>query len=202
MTKALLDRMLEPLRRRLQLLVSRAVVTLVKDALDLQGVQVALLANEVADVERFQQYGFTGVPSVGAEAIMVCVGGSRSHGIVIAVDDRRFRPKGLAEGETAQYSRFGQRITCKADGSIELKAAAGKPVTVPGNLEVAGDLEVTGDIAAEGNIDAAGNIAAQGNVSDAAGTMQEMRDVFNAHVHPENNGSGGPNTNPPITPMT
>lgn len=142
-------------------MVSRAVIQRVNDALKMQGLQISLLAGEVADdVERFQQFGITSVPPQGSEAIALAVGGSRSHLVVIAVDDRRFRPRNLQEGETALYDKSGSLVILKADGSIEIVPSGGE-VNITGNLTVSGD------------------------VADAAGSMQEMRDTYNTHTHPE-----------------
>lgn len=116
-----IDRMLAPLRRRVRLMVARSVVSLVTDGGGIQLVQVKLLAGEVRDgVERFQNYGFTSVPHPGAEGVMVCVGGDRDHGLVIAMDDRRYRLKGLAEGEVAIYDDQGQACHLKRDKTIHL----------------------------------------------------------------------------------
>ena len=159
--------LLRPLAQRVRGMVRRAVIELVNDALKLQGVQLTLLAGELSgDVERFQEYGFTSVPEPGAEAIVLAVGASRAHLVVVASDDRRYRPTGWASGEVGIYSRFGQTVRLKADGSIELTPAAGQPVKVAGNLEVVG------------------NVVATGNVQDAAGSMQEMRDTYNVHTQP------------------
>jgi phage baseplate assembly protein V len=104
-----------------RMMVGRAVINLINDGLKMQEVQVTLLADEVrADVERFQEYGFTSHPVPGAEAVMVCVGGSRDHGIVIAVDDRRYRLKSLPQGEVALYDDQGQAIHLKRDKTIHV----------------------------------------------------------------------------------
>ena len=61
--------------------------------------------DEVLDrAERFQQYGLTSHPHPGAEALLLAVGGMRQHPIVAAIDDRRYRPTGLEEGEVCLYS--------------------------------------------------------------------------------------------------
>lgn len=127
------SRLIAPLSRRVRLMVGRAVLTAVNDAGGLQTVQVKLLADEVRDgVERMQQYGFTSVPLPGAEGVMVSVGGSRDHGIVIAMDDRRYRIKGLQPGEVALYTDEDKqdhkhRIIFGRGGKIDV---LGKNVTV------------------------------------------------------------------------
>jgi phage baseplate assembly protein V len=128
-----LNKLLDPLRRRVRLMISRAVLSAISDGSGIQLVQVKLLEGEVRDgVERFQNYGFTGVPIGGAEGIMACVSGNRDHGVIIAMDDRRYRVKGLQSGEVAMYSYQDKqphkhRIIFKKDGSIEVLA---KNITV------------------------------------------------------------------------
>lgn len=100
------ERLVWPLRRRVMLMVGRAVLALVDDDPQLQVLQVRALRGETIDrAERFQQYGFTGVPEEGAEVVVVCPGGIRQHPLVIAVDDRRHRPTGLRKGEVCVYTR-------------------------------------------------------------------------------------------------
>lgn len=160
----------------------------------MQTVQVKLLAGEVQNgAERLQQYGFTGVPSAGAEAIIVCIGAARNLATVIAVDDSRFRPTDMVDGEVAIYSKFNSRVTLKADGSIQLLPAAGKSVVVTGDLQVSGDTTV------DGAVNVGSDLVAAGNVQDATGTMQAMRDTYNVHTHNEHD---GPVTTTPSVEMT
>lgn len=106
-----------PLLSRVQMMVSRAVVRIVNDALKLQGLQVELLDSEAQEeVERFQNYGMSARPKDGAEAIILCVGGLRSHAVVIAVDDRRYRLRNLEEGEVALYDDQGRVVHLRRDG--------------------------------------------------------------------------------------
>lgn len=151
-----LQRALRPLAQRLQLMVSRAVVKLVRDGLKLQGLQVTLLADEVRDdVERFQQYGLTSHPHPGAEALVVCVAGSRDHAVVVAVDDRRYRLQGLQQGEVALYTDEGDRVLLKRGGVIELTAATKVRIASP-------LLECTGDVTVAGTVTAGVDVVADG----------------------------------------
>lgn len=143
-----LERAMRPFLQRLQLMVGRAVVSLVKDGLKLQGLQVTLLADEVRDeVERFQQYGFTSHPHPGAEALVVCVAGNRDHAVVVAVDDRRFRLKSLQQGEVAVYTDQGDKVVLKRDGVIELTASTKVRIVSP-LVECTGDVDVAGTVTA------------------------------------------------------
>ncbi len=123
--KTLIERAVAPVERRVKLLVSRAVVKLVDDSLKYQQLQLQLLADEVQDgVEHFQPYGLTWVPPKGAEALFLSVGGARNGGVAILAGNRELRPKSLAEGEIALYTRDGLRLYAKADKSLELTADA------------------------------------------------------------------------------
>src|SRR3546814_9346476 len=89
-----LDRATAKARHSIAMMVGRCVLTAINDGSKVQTVQLTGLADEVLDrVERFQDYGFTSVPLAEAEGIVVFVGGSRGHGIVIATEDRRSERK-------------------------------------------------------------------------------------------------------------
>ena len=119
---------LREMRARLAMSVSRGTVSAVDDATQAQALQVELLADEAHDsIERFQNYGFTSVPHPDAEAVAVAVGGVRSHLIVVAVEDRRYRLKSLKSGEVAMYDDQGQYILLGRDG---ISIRTDKPLTV------------------------------------------------------------------------
>jgi phage baseplate assembly protein V len=146
-------KVVEPIQRRVRLMVGRAVIALVNDAARVQSVQVTLLEGETRDeVERFQEYGFSSVPLPGAEAVMVCVSGNRDHGIVVAVEDRRYRLKDLGPGDAALYDHRGAKIHLSETGI--LIEAAGQNVEITGAPQVniaSGTVNVTGgDVVADG----------------------------------------------------
>jgi phage gp45-like len=173
------ERAVAPIKARLGLMVGRAVLLLVNDQLKLQGLQIGLLADEVReDVERFQNYGFTSHPHPGAEAVAVAVAGSRDHLVVLAVDDRRYRLKGLQAGEVAIYTDEGDKVVLKRGGVVEVTAATKVRLVAP-------LVEATGNLQVAGNINSGANITAAGDVADQAGakTMAGMRSVYNAHLH-------------------
>jgi phage baseplate assembly protein V len=174
-----LARALQPVRQAVRLMVARAVLLIVNDGLGLQGLQISLLADETRDdVERFQDYGFTSHPLPGAEAVAVGVGGSRDHLVVIKVDDRRYRLKGLQAGEVAIYTDEGDKIVLKRGGIVEVMAATKVSIVAP-LVECSAALHVVGSITSGANITAAGNVADQGG----AKTMAGMRGAYNGHTH-------------------
>lgn len=174
-----LEKILAPLKRRVRLMVSRAILTAIDDSKGLQQVQLTALSDEVLDrVERLQEYGFTSVPLKGGSALIVCVGGSRSHPVVIATDDPRHRPTGLQPGEVAIYTQSGSRINLKNGGIIELIAAT-KIVLQSTLVEISGNLSVAG------------------NVTVPSGTVTAGVTSLTTHVHGGVT-SGGATTGTPI----
>ncbi len=117
----------------------------------------------------------------GAEAITLSVGGHRSHTVVINVDDRRYRLKGLKGGEVALYTDEGDFIHFQRGRIAKLKV--GKELILDTPL-----------VRALGKIKAADDILDQ-TASDNVRTVREMREVYNGHNHPESGGgtTGNPN---------
>jgi phage baseplate assembly protein V len=121
---------------RIFLAIARGTLTRVNDAPKMQTADVRLLHNEtLAGAERFQDYGFTGVPLPGdgtgtAEVVAVFISGNRSHPIIVRVDDRRYRPKGLTPGESTLYDDQGQRVYISRSGIQILGGPSDLPVTV------------------------------------------------------------------------
>ena len=137
--------MSERLMARVRGMVSRAVVGLVNDVLKMQGVQITLLADQVADdVEHFQHYGFTSVPLPGAEGIALAVGGNTGHTVLINVDDRRYRLTGLAGGEVALYDDLGHQVRLTRTGIVVDGGGDVVLITNTPKLRVEGAIEATG----------------------------------------------------------
>lgn len=139
MSARMLDRFLRPIRRAIQMMAGRAILRLVDDSTLFQTVQVEALADELLDGrERMQNYGFTGHPHPGAEAIVLAMGGSRNHAVIIAVDDRRYRLQGLAEGEVALYDDRDQVMHLKR-GGIRVYSPHNILIETDGILRLEGD---------------------------------------------------------------
>lgn len=169
---ATFNKLIDPMRRRVRLMIARAVLAAAADdSKGIQLVQVKLLDGEVGDgVERMQNYGYTSVPRAGAEGVMVCVSGDRGHGIVVVMDDRRYRLKNLQAGEVAMFTDEGDTIVMKRGRKIEVTAGAEVTVTAPvvkveastkvtlttPLVEMTQDLNVGGSITAEGDVTADG----------------------------------------------
>lgn len=206
---------LTPLRHRLASLVTRGHVCAVQSD-TLQTVQVKTQSDELYDgIEHMEPYGFTAHPLPGplTDACAVFLNGDRSHGVVLAISDRQYRPRDLKPGEaclfthedTASQGRFrvhlrngrvltllGDVVAVDADSTVTVTAphvvvnASHVTITATDKVRVDTPLfEVTGEI--KDRCDAAGH------------TMAAMRAAYNVHVHPEKD-RGGP-TAPPTTQL-
>ncbi len=123
--QGVVKRMLEPIRVRIMMIVGRAVIEAVTDGKGIQLVKGSLLKGENRDgMERFQEYGFTGTPPPGCEAVVVFPGGNREHGIVVGMELRALRPKDIPEGGAAIYSTNGEElktiVKVLPNGNIEI----------------------------------------------------------------------------------
>lgn len=126
------SQMIAPLRNRVYTMITRAIIEVVKDTDGMQVVKLNLLAGETrSDVERFQNFGFSSNPPVGAECVALAVGGNRDHLIVIVADDRKTRVKNLAKGESVVYTDDGTIIHLKKGGIVQILAATKIDIDVP-----------------------------------------------------------------------
>lgn len=156
-------------------MVARFVLDAVNDSKKMQELKGTLLEGETKDeLEHFQNYGFTSNPPKGSEGLAFGLNGNRDHTVIICVDSREFRKKGLAAGEVAVYSKFGSYIHFKSDGTIEIN----------GNTKVKGTLDTTKDITSAQDV-----ITTQHNTS-----LGGTKTVYNSHTHQE---SGGGSTQDP-----
>lgn len=189
---------LSRLTRRVENMVARAVVWMVDNGKKLQEVQVSIQSDEVRTAERFQQYGFSGVPLAQAEAVLVFPRGIRDHVIAIAVDDRRYRPTTDGPGDVRVYNHLGDYVLLKNDGTIEVVASQAVTVTAPEVTVFASSsvrletpaVEMTGNLTVNGNVTSGGTV--QGNVVRTAGGVQ-----LATHIH-SGVTAGGANTGVPV----
>lgn len=207
-----IHKILGPVRRRVALMISRAVLTMADDTTLLQEVQAKLLGGEtLSALERFQEYGFTSVPLAGAEALALSLGGNRSHTVIVGVDDRRYRLKGLAGGEVALYDDRGQHIhltrtgvdgnvvgdlTATVSGDIQATVAGQSTLDCPqtiltGHLYVGGNMVVAGIGSGDG-----GAMRIEGGLTNVGGNIVSDGVVLDTHVHtgvePGDGNTGGP----------
>lgn len=132
-----------------KMVFGRGVIRAVKDTGARQQAQIEMLKDEVIDdVEHMQNYGFTSHPT-GGDCAVAFNGGNREQGIVLVIDDRRYRIPLLA-GEVAMYDDLGNKIELLRD-MVKITAVQHVEVMAP-TIKVIGDLEVIGNIKSTGTV--------------------------------------------------
>ncbi|WP_052742394.1 phage baseplate assembly protein V [Pseudomonas frederiksbergensis] len=156
---------------RVMMMFARGVLRGVNDANGRQQLQVELLKGELRDgVERMQNYGFTSHP-LGGDVAFAAVGGNREQGIVLVIDDRRYRIP-MQAGEVAMYDDLGNKIELLRD-MVKVTAVIKAQIVAP-------EIEIIGNVKIQGNIESNGMITNNGKRVDST------------HTH-SNSGAGVPN---------
>lgn len=197
----LIASMLAPLSRGIRMVATKVTITGVNDQRKIQTVKLSGLEDErLGDVQHLQPFGFTAHPPVGANGLMICVAGSRTHPVVIVADDGATRVVNLQPGESCVYNAQGDFAHFKNNRELHVKAALKVTAETPlvhctADVEIGGNLLVHGDTLMEGNQTITQNLLVEGtagvtgtlasatSVSDPLGTMGEIRSVFNTHTH-------------------
>lgn len=141
MTPEMLDRILRPIKNKLYNIIGRAILTALDNSGKTLKAQVQVFGTETFDgIDVLQNYGFESLADAADndnEVLLSSIGGNRVMSTATAVHNREHRPKDLAAGESKVYTKFGQYIHLKADGSVKVYAP-GKSVDVEcGTLNVA-----------------------------------------------------------------
>ncbi|CUR45499.1 Prophage baseplate assembly protein V [Alloalcanivorax xenomutans] len=174
----------------------------VDDSPQVQVVQVELLAGEIRNLQRLQDYGITSVPLPGAEGVAVSLNGQRGRTVMLKVDDRRYRPVDLEPGDTCLYThegtvvhlQKGQKILVEGATQVTVKSAG---IVLDGPVQCTKTLNVAGLITGQAGLTITGaaaqingaTLSEAGNLTTAAGTSVD------GHSHNE---SGGGTTSEPI----
>ncbi|WP_313021374.1 phage baseplate assembly protein V [Atlantibacter hermannii] len=172
----------QTLQRQVLNLICRAVVKSVDAVKKCQAVDLELIAGEPkSSIEHLEPYGFTSKAKPGSEALVLFPDGDRSHGVVVVVSDRRYRMKGLNDGEVAIYDDQGQSVTLTRGGIVV--NGNGNPIVFKNAPKARFEMD----------IEATGNIK---DMCDSTGiNMAAMRLSYNGHHHKEN--GQGSNTDTP-----
>lgn len=134
-------------------------------------------------------------PSVGEQALLLAPGGDLANAICLpAICTPGASPTGATEGQhVVAYGDGAETVydgdahtlshTAEDGAILEYDAGAHHLVaTLPGNGTV--EIDARGGVAIVGDVTVTGSISATEQVSDENGSMEEMRGVYNGHVHP------------------
>jgi phage gp45-like len=136
-----LTRFLNPIKRKLFMLVGKALITAVNstgevgfypagDRKNPQRVSMNWLGN-LTDIEHSQPFGFEARSLVGtAKAIILSPDGSRSNAFVIMVQDDEYRPDDLGEGDSCLYDDSNIRVWAK-DGKLVIGKKGTPMISTP-----------------------------------------------------------------------
>jgi len=155
----------------------------------------ARFMTKVNDIWFVTPYGYYSSPPVGSMGIVFNIQAQEQNRAGIFNDYDR-RNKNLVEGEVELFNTLTKtRITLKANGDLDIFVNNDRSVTIDGNetVTVNGGL-VTYNVSIfriNGDLDVTGRIRPKNS------SATDIRDIFDAHVHPEND-SGGP-TDAPTT---
>jgi phage baseplate assembly protein V len=173
-SESIYRRLTGPIRRRLKLMVSRAVGRMVDPDTLLQTLQLELLKGEVLDgIEHLEGYGRTAHPPEGFEALTASLGGDRAHTVALAAWHRKHRPKGFKPGENVIYDDQGQIIALLRDKTIHIygcdklvaEVAVETIITCP-LVKVVATTKIVADTPL---VECTGNLAVAGNGSFGGG---------------------------------
>jgi phage baseplate assembly protein V len=130
-----MDRIIKVVKRKIFLLLGRALLTAINGSAPVQTVQVTGLHGEIiSDVEHIQPYGFTAKPTAGKDVFMAFINGNRDQGVALFVMDRVNRPTTLSDDDSMVWTVGGQQVWLKNKGNIVIDAA-GKKVEVNGDAD-------------------------------------------------------------------
>lgn len=156
---------LRDIGNRVMMMFARGVLRGVTDTSARQQLQVELLKGELRDgIERMQDYGFTSHPT-GGDVAVAFIGGNREQGIVLVVDDRRYRLN-LQPGEVALYDDLGNSVQLLRD-RMQITAAQAIQINAP-TVAITGNVSINGTLTNNGK--AVGSTHTHSGVQTGSGT--------------------------------
>lgn len=117
--------------RRAQSGTARGRLTAVNDEKGVQRLDVKVLAGEThTNVERFQQAGLTTHPPAGSEVVIAYMGANRTHPVVVAVENKKYRRRKLKPGGAALQDLAGKGVEITAEPDALNVNSNGQPLKV------------------------------------------------------------------------
>jgi phage baseplate assembly protein V len=188
---------------RVHNLVAVGRVSVANDGEDLQQLQITEkaygkgFADRILDkVPRLTEFGFTSLPPIGSEAVMLRRNGDRGLSMVISTSHRPSRPKGLQPGDTALYDVRGAFVKLTDDGllidcaGLPARITNATTVTIEASDKIhleAPTVEIQGNATISGTLVVDGAIASKAEVTarqdGVAANLGQLRDAYVGHHH-------------------
>lgn len=130
-----ITRIIRPIKAALLNVSGRALLVGMDNTPKTPKAKVQLYQDEVYELDRLQEYGFESRPDetdTSNEAILHAPGGNKAFGFITMIHNRELRPKSLQPGEVIMYSKHGQSVLFKSDGSVIITPKSGQPVLLNG----------------------------------------------------------------------
>jgi phage baseplate assembly protein V len=165
-----LERAIQRLESRIQNQVMPMTQTEVTKESATAAVQLAYAGGGTAsDTSIHQNYGFWSRPVTGATHTVVNIGGMAGNGISISSSDERYRPTGLAEGDSYMGNNSGQHIWIAngviniSGGTVNIAASTKLTITSP-TTEITGNVTIDQNLTVTGHADVTGGPLKVGGV--------------------------------------
>jgi phage baseplate assembly protein V len=142
----------------------RAVLTRLDARRAIPPAQATGVSGETLACELIQHYGIASAPPEGAEVVILPLGGSSTHGIIVASVHGEHRIE-LKPGEVALHTAEGDFLHFKQGRVVEL---------VTETFRVKASKEVLLDTPA---------LKCTGDIADKARSMAADREIYNGHDH-------------------
>jgi len=113
---SVMNRILAPIKREMRTMIVRGIVRIITEDSKIQVFQVESFQDDVRDdVEHFQTFGFKSHTPANSEVIMLNVGGSNEHSVVVATENREALSNldPLEEGDSIIYNKGGASLLLK-----------------------------------------------------------------------------------------
>ncbi|SNR95220.1 phage baseplate assembly protein V [Humidesulfovibrio mexicanus] len=152
----------------------------------------ALAGERLQAAELFQHFGFTSAPPPGTQLIVLPLGGSTAHSVIIATENGAYRVD-VASGEACIYSMWGDKVHLKQERievetkTLHIKASQQvvfetPSITMQGTgggaaaATMTGSLHTTGAITSDGDHVAGGvSLEHHTHPGDSGGTTGEPK---------------------------
>lgn len=172
------------LARRALLGLGLGRIKLVKDDGPVQMVQASLSDDELIDLPRLTDFGFSSNPPIDSHILASFIAGVRAQGVVTSTGHPESRPKDLKPGESILYNFAGVKVYLSLHG-LHVDGA-GLPITISNcpRCTITASDEIILDTK---TVRATHAIIAGGDITDNAGnggaSMASMRQTYDGHDH-------------------